>query len=1782
MLAAFHRNGALCRLLVQLGANTNIRNHKSQNAAIIARSCGWKNLADWLAKKTGAGSITGIETYADLQYDRALRYTASRMKDIISHFGTTYLSLVQGTNSHTLHPIGPPSHSKKLISESGQRAIDHLKYLSETHYQIFIQKNVRTIDKNKKIKDELDGIQHHKRAPLPSILVEELHTKLQFILDTLKEGNCTSDIEASKKPIPWTPLMCAVALNEVIIMRRIIREGADINYQNSLGTTPLMLAAQLNNIEALVELLVMNAHIDTIDHEGYTALAYASTLPLPAAMDKTFLHIMTDGKEEYTKRICAEDFLRMAIKNGTAKGIRELLEKNTADTSEEARQVHDAVSALMESRGLTVIDSDFRVKKDLKTTSWRLLEESDDNDNNNNNDYDSSIPSFSNDRIRRRNIETDSDSDSEVYNNSSREKGTVMPEESSDVYGIVDVNVNDVNSPPVHVQIQPVLRCPKCTLPVPCTHFYTELRLKRYLKKKHIEARQALRDEGNDTNANNGVDKAATTASSTSTKLPEEEHYDDSVQFLEGPMGRFVKKNKKKLEAMAMAVNPLTDIELDNRDKDRSKELMLRYRGRLYELKKMSSMKTYGDNGDGGTEGDGGTDTDANVVAEAFDEGNKYDKHGSNNSNSHSSKPKKSTGGGTGGGKSDKRLKSNTNAKEGGEEEEEEEEDGAGNEMNMNMNGSAGEEKGYNNNDNDDNDDNDDGNNPMEAGIRNKGKHNNEHTEGDETDELDDDMTTATATATATESPSSKEYNDGEFISSPTASPSPSSPRFSPRDTRVAVPTKPILKSTETEKAKTKKKKKMSLASSTNNDDLLMSTAVTTGKTANLGSSNLDAVIKAKRRVRFDFEEDDNDNNDTTTITSSTNELEHLPVGGVVVSSSSSNTTTNDIILTSTTTTDESQSLVPHNVNGHDSNNHRGSGGVVAYTNELKRKAQRDLILATDVTAIDFLRVGSPLGDLIVGSNPVPVAARGVIRFSDGTFDSYMKLDRKLPDILKIESTSNSSSSNKKKYNDKYPSKTSMSTSIGYVDVEDMLPLQISGWLFLPFVCNTTTRHTPPIEILNISSDVWGQIIDKVWETFKSTWLPYLLLEPLNDVSTLVNNSQRCSLCSINYIRWNNNNNSSGNRNRNNIDDIDYIDSTSSNSIDSEIRNLCIPCIIRKTLFSEVLSINSHLLGDSLQSSSSSSHLTWPFIRDDNNNSNGMSNSNDTLALAAAAAGIESSSPSPMLYLMASSIELDNDNDNDNNDVNQGDKERVGDGGDGRGGGDSSDNNNKTTNKTIDGADEEDDTPDTHVRWKNTLERIQHRRSVTSPDDPYSLAGDDPSEISSISGLSDVSGMDNDDDEYSPSRPPTPNKELTAVPFSIASGHYVEAERLLRVSLGVGMGVGVGGDGSEEEKSFRLFRTLCLQADMYKLMGLWPLAMGLYLDAVELITSVMGYGDIRAMRALCVLLNILRQMDLPEVADAYFEKISSRLEAPPANPSRRALLKKLEAFTRSQNRYRLKLGSLWTRIQDSSPTKRGEYLKLKFTTLGMGGLAKILSSTSTSTMAMGFLCGMRRGFLGYCVSTDRDSLGLVAQFLVQLCMVRVYRSLLTKLIQRFLIRKTSHHSKQQQQHHKQQKINIKCNDKDKVKVGSMTTETNNNNDLIIQIYEENTYENDKNTINSFLKLGNHLDLSIFDRTFIACLNILLEAFQKYIMLKMHALISRNEISIETSEYLHVHPSEYFNNLAHNKRIYVMGGRNPTTYRGLPYSKSRFFLELWKMLRRSRLKGSSGKSWGGLF
>ncbi len=426
MLAARIRNGLMCRVLSSLGANPNIRNAQNRNAEKIARAAGWTELADWLEKKVGAG-VAKLETYSDLQYDKMVRYGKIRMVENIEEFGRIYLSLV--FDSAMTIPLGPPSIARTAVDDVGKRAYDTQMSLANAHQYFIVRKD--TGGRNVIINDP-------EKLALCTKLEELVSDSM---LSAIKKGAAAPNTEAMAKPLAWTPLMCAACLNSVPLIKLLVRDGADPNHPNMHGTTALMQAAQLQNLEAMVELLILGADMEKYDNFGYTALAYATSLPIPEYMAKEVTYTIIDGDTEGPKKRDAAAILKIAKKTGLG-GIKELIANDAEEASRVAVENHFRFMRLLENYGLSRLQTVKQMVTALNTADWRIGK-------------DTHVKILA-----------------EEFSETASEQAERERVERARAEAAEHLEIEDSS----------VLRCPICTLTVPCAHFFKAETLKKFME----------------------------------------------------------------------------------------------------------------------------------------------------------------------------------------------------------------------------------------------------------------------------------------------------------------------------------------------------------------------------------------------------------------------------------------------------------------------------------------------------------------------------------------------------------------------------------------------------------------------------------------------------------------------------------------------------------------------------------------------------------------------------------------------------------------------------------------------------------------------------------------------------------------------------------------------------------------------------------------------------------------------------------------------------------------------------------------------------------------------------------------------------------------------------------------------------------------------------------------------------------------------------------------------------------------------------------------------------
>lgn len=506
MVAAKRRNGLMCRILSTLGANPNIRNNQGRNACYLARAAGWSELSDWLEKKVGSG-VAKLETYSDLQYDKQLRYGVVKLRERLEEFGKEYIKTVFG--QLTRCPLVCPSMTAQYEADNPESGRSEHILFADRHQQHIMNRTSEYSD--------YSATDNEKQ-----MVIERQNTMRQLLksmLDEIIKGTTNPNGEYIGNPLPWTPLMCAVAINEVKFIRLLIREGANPNHPNRFGITPVMLAAQLHNVTALVELIILGGDIDAVDNEGFNCMAYATSLPLPRNNQHTAVGVILGADAAGVKRLNGVDILNLARKCGldgnhlnhnnaiVEERLRRELALNEEETSDAAVDKHFKFLRLLENFGLSRMETIVQIANHAESSQWRLSGSCIIYDRNNANESETSSQG------REREIVEQYEKD--------MEREMKLRQEDPDYE---------------------VLRCPVCTLVVPCVHFFKVKSLKEFLRKKAA-----------------GFNMKLATAT-----------------------GRHIKLSKVKMKEHKR--NVLEIAGLDDRFTDRSLTRVKQYRARAYQL----------------------------------------------------------------------------------------------------------------------------------------------------------------------------------------------------------------------------------------------------------------------------------------------------------------------------------------------------------------------------------------------------------------------------------------------------------------------------------------------------------------------------------------------------------------------------------------------------------------------------------------------------------------------------------------------------------------------------------------------------------------------------------------------------------------------------------------------------------------------------------------------------------------------------------------------------------------------------------------------------------------------------------------------------------------------------------------------------------------------------------------------------------------------------------------------------------------------------------------------
>ena len=251
-------------------------------------------------------------------------------------------------------------------------------------------------------------------------------------------------------------------------------------------------------------------------------------------------------------------------------------------------------------------------------------------------------------------------------------------------------------------------------------------------------------------------------------------------------------------------------------------------------------------------------------------------------------------------------------------------------------------------------------------------------------------------------------------------------------------------------------------------------------------------------------------------------------------------------------------------------------------------------------------------------------------------------------------------------------------------------------------------------------------------------------------------------------------------------------------------------------------------------------------------------------------------------------------------------------------------------------------------------------------------------------------------------------QELALVPFLIAKGQYDEAERLLRVAMCLEDMLGEAG-------AVHTVTILLLQADMYMLLDIFPLALGLYLDCVDIIASSIGFEDEKFIRCVLKVISCARKMGFSqEYINIYVSQTCENLERSMIASKQLMVNGITRMDVRSErNQAEMDMIFIQCREYDSSLHSGTDFRQLVSSMRGLISFINILESpnglaAATRVMFVRYCCNISYTPHSAKTSDGPKTYGPVAQFIQSCCRIRacqdseVHRFLVQNLVHKYL------------------------------------------------------------------------------------------------------------------------------------------------------------------------------------
>lgn len=288
VVAAIHRNEAMARCLLRLGAKPGVKCHQGYVAGEHAARTGWTVLGLWL-QETQAFGDNGVYTFADMNAETALRVAAKRMLEAISSGATveddaksrsrpasTATNSRPGSAIVSSRPGSPTALGRRQTSATkGNSSSRPTSAISAAGAAPVVVEQVPEVVPQPLVSTQSESGRRRGQSTFldaTHFQLEQVRSNTLLTVAVLQEGRAAPDMETD---VGHTALMSAVYRGRLSSVRSLIQEGADPNYSNRNGRTALMAAASVGDHKITLVLLRHGADAAMMDIHGKVAGAYA-------------------------------------------------------------------------------------------------------------------------------------------------------------------------------------------------------------------------------------------------------------------------------------------------------------------------------------------------------------------------------------------------------------------------------------------------------------------------------------------------------------------------------------------------------------------------------------------------------------------------------------------------------------------------------------------------------------------------------------------------------------------------------------------------------------------------------------------------------------------------------------------------------------------------------------------------------------------------------------------------------------------------------------------------------------------------------------------------------------------------------------------------------------------------------------------------------------------------------------------------------------------------------------------------------------------------------------------------------------------------------------------------------------------------------------------------------------------------------------------------------------------------------------------------------------------